>query len=452
MVSYKKLILRYAEWNFPDRLKHSLEDYTEVTFRLLWQRQILFLSALLITSLYFDPVISIACYALVLFSEGVDLTVAVGIRNWQGNDPKTCRKFLLLTLVSTLVSATAICTFILAIAFQQENVGHFTPLFFLLAASLFASMNNHKLPVALALRLTVYAMAFVIIAFLDVVRFHPPLTSPVWLNFFTILFALQFAIRNSLGFLRMYKNIKRQMNKLEREHQRTRQALEAKSQFVSTVSHELRTPLTSIRGSLELVLKGLVGEIPEQAKSILEVANRNSVRLAHLIDDLLDLQKIESDELTFHFENLNLGNLILDCVAESAGFATLYEVEIDTKLPDEDVFVSGDEVRLQQVLSNLLSNAIKFSARGQTVEVCLQTQNGKATTYVKDSGIGIPDNAKEVVFERFSQVDSSDTRKAGGTGLGLHISKMIVEKHNGTIDYTSRLGEGTTFKMELELF
>nr|WP_275116156.1 ATP-binding protein [Aliiroseovarius subalbicans] len=242
------------------------------------------------------------------------------------------------------------------------------------------------------------------------------------------------------------------MNKLEREHQRTRQALEAKSQFVSTVSHELRTPLTSIRGSLELVLKGLVGEIPEQAKSILEVANRNSVRLAHLIDDLLDLQKIESDELTFHFENLNLGNLILDCVAESAGFATLYEVEIDTKLPDEDVFVSGDEVRLQQVLSNLLSNAIKFSARGQTVEVCLQTQNGKATTYVKDSGIGIPDNAKEVVFERFSQVDSSDTRKAGGTGLGLHISKMIVEKHNGTIDYTSRLGEGTTFKMELELF
>jgi signal transduction histidine kinase len=439
------------DWVPIDRLQRQLKDYVNVSDNLIWRRQGIFLATILLAASYFDPLISITCYAAILFTEVMDLILSRHVKAWNDKDPQKGRRFLIWVMFNTLASASAISLAVVMITLQQTSGGHFTPLFFLFAASLFAAVNNHQVLPALILRLIIYGATFVFIATWDIIRLNPPLNSEQWLQFFTVAFVMYFIVDCSFVFLKLYRRGLAQIEEITQEHQKTKAALEIKSQFLSTVSHELRTPLTSIKGTLDLVNSGVMGPVPEPMQAVLTIAARNSKRLADLIDDLLDLQKIEAGEMAFRFSLLNVRDLVAESVSMSQGYADQMDVALRAHLPDEDLFINGDADRLTQVMANLISNASKFSHKGGAVDVSIKRIKNKVRIFVKDTGVGIPENAKERVFGRFSQVDSSDQRRVGGTGLGMNISKKIVERHDGQIDYESSLGKGTTFFIEFDV-
>lgn len=222
-----------------------------------------------------------------------------------------------------------------------------------------------------------------------------------------------------------------------------------KNEFVSTVSHELRTPLTSIRGALGLVMGGAVGPLSGKVGDLIDIAYKNSQRLIALVNDILDLEKIESGSLEFRFQHVDLGHVIDTAIEANAGFAKEYGVEYVVRQPVPALTVNIDGDRIVQVMTNLLSNAAKFSPPGGTVEVAVRRVDGWARVAVIDRGPGIPENFRDRIFLRFSQADSSDTRKAGGTGLGLSITKSIVERHGGRIGFGETPGGGSTFHFDL---
>lgn len=223
-----------------------------------------------------------------------------------------------------------------------------------------------------------------------------------------------------------------------------------KNEFVSTVSHELRTPLTSIYGGLKLVLAGITGELPKKARKMLELAYNNSERLNLLINDILDIQKMESGRMEYHFQTLDAMALVLKAVEDNRGYADKFGVYFTlTKSVLEKTFVRGDESRLCQVLANMLSNAAKFSESGDSVEVWVERWEGWVRFSVIDHGPGIPEAFQPRVFNKFAQADSSDTRQKGGTGLGLSIAKALVESHHGEIGFRTKSGEGTAFFFQL---
>lgn len=228
-----------------------------------------------------------------------------------------------------------------------------------------------------------------------------------------------------------------------------KQAERAKNEFISTVSHELRTPLTSIRGALDLVLNKIGVSEPGKIQKLLEMAARNSERLTLLINDLLDLEKIEGGKLEFGFKALDLAALCRRAVEDNEGFAQKHQVRLRLEGALPTAFARGDEHRLLQVLANLISNAIKFSPAGGSVEVGLEARERAVRVGVRDHGPGIPESFRDRIFQRFAQADSSDAREKGGTGLGLSITKAIVERHEGAVGYESWAGEGTRFYFEL---
>jgi len=435
----------------PSRTERQLKDYVHNINVLIWQRQGIFLAATGLSAYYFDPVRAVALYVVVLLTEVLDLLLAKRIEVWTDRDPRKARAFLLWIIANTVISALAISAFVFTIALQQESAGHFTPLFFLFAAAVFAVMNNHQLMPALVVRISIYVVTFFLIVLLDIWRFDPPLKSEPWLQFFTVLFVVYFIADCSFAFLRLYRQRAQQLEELEQEHARTKAAYEVKSKFISTVSHELRTPLTSIKGSLDLLNSGALGETPDKMTPMLNIAGKNAKRLADLINDLLDLQKIEAGEMVYRFERISVGDLIRDAVEANQGFADSLQVGLMDIRPDETLFIHGDEARLMQVMSNVISNALKFSHEGSVVRVYSERIDRRVRICVKDSGIGIPAGAKEKVFGKFTQVDNSDQRRVGGTGLGMNITKQIVEQHKGDIDYVSREGKGTTFFIEFDV-
>ncbi len=222
-----------------------------------------------------------------------------------------------------------------------------------------------------------------------------------------------------------------------------------KSEFVSTVSHELRTPLTSIRGALGLVIGKYSNGLPDKARQLLETANRNAERLTILINDILDLEKIESGKLDFEFKAINLGTIAQQAITANEGYGQQHEVRLNLTDTPESLFVWADEHRLLQVFANLISNAVKYSPTGGTVGVSVRRHDDLFRVSVRNSGDGIPTEFRSRIFQRFAQADSSDTREKGGTGLGLSITKAIVERHGGTIDFTSEEGIDTAFFFDL---
>jgi PAS domain S-box-containing protein len=222
-----------------------------------------------------------------------------------------------------------------------------------------------------------------------------------------------------------------------------------KDEFISTVSHEIRTPLTSIHGSLDLLNKGMAGDLPEKSKNLVEIARRNSIRLRELIEDMLDIQKIESGKLEFDLKPLKVPQLVRFSLENNKSFGEQFNVEfvLDDAIPD--VKVKGDKNRLAQVMDNLLSNAAKFSSPNSSIEVSVSRHNGSVRVAVRDHGSGIPEEFRDKIFGKFTQADSSSTRVRGGTGLGLNIAKSIVEKHGGKIGFETKIDEGTTFYFEL---
>ena len=221
-----------------------------------------------------------------------------------------------------------------------------------------------------------------------------------------------------------------------------------KAEFIATVSHELRTPLTAIQGAVDLLAGGVAGELPETARDLAATAAANAVRLRKLVDDLLDFEKLGADTMTLSRRRVRLLPLLEEVVACAAPFAQTHGVRIERTASD-DVEVDTDPDRLAQVITNLLSNAAKFSRPGGLVEASVRVDRGQAIVSVRDRGVGIPDSFRDRVFQKFSQVDSSDARAKGGTGLGLSISKAIMDKLGGALSYESEVGVGTTFHVAL---
>jgi signal transduction histidine kinase len=222
-----------------------------------------------------------------------------------------------------------------------------------------------------------------------------------------------------------------------------------KDDFVSMVSHELRTPLTSIHGALGLLESKFGAALPEDARRLVDVARRNSQRLARLVDNVLDLQRMQSGALAFDVKELCLQPLLQSAVETNQPYAARLGVRLRLDAVP-DVHVVADSDRLIQVVTNLVSNAAKCSPAGETVVVSAERTRTHARVRVTDSGPGIPENFRPRVFERFAQADGSTTRRADGSGLGLSISKAIVERLGGTIGFDT-CQTGTTFYFDVPL-
>ena len=220
-----------------------------------------------------------------------------------------------------------------------------------------------------------------------------------------------------------------------------------KDEFISTVSHELRTPLTSIRGALGLLSSGILGEVNDKATNLLRIALTNSDRLVRLINDILDLERIQSGREPLAFRNVQLAEIVgqaidgMAPVAEAAGVQLIHDTT--------QVEIAADPDRLLQVLTNLLSNAVKFSPPNSTISVMMRPGVNGVTLSVIDQGRGIPADKLEAIFGRFQQVDASDSRQKGGSGLGLAICRTIVLQHSGRIWAERNPVRGSTFRVFL---
>lgn len=217
-----------------------------------------------------------------------------------------------------------------------------------------------------------------------------------------------------------------------------------KSEFVSVVSHELRTPLTSIRGALGLVNGGVTGELPTQARDMLLIAQSNSERLIRMINDILDIEKIEAGKLSLDLQPLSLRALLEQALAEHQGYAARCGVAIVLEA-DSDVELQLDRDRMLQVLANLLSNATKFSPSGTTIALTMRCEQEQVCIHVRDHGSGIPIDFHDRIFQKFAQADASDTRQKGGSGLGLSITRALVEGMGGTVGFACPPERGTVF-------
>lgn len=223
-----------------------------------------------------------------------------------------------------------------------------------------------------------------------------------------------------------------------------------KSDFVSTVSHELRTPLTSMRGALGLVLSGATGDIPPSARDLLKIANQNTERLIRLINDILDIEKIESGSIAVRRDRCDVGAVLEATIAGVGAYAADHAVSLELVARGR-AEVLGNPDRLIQVFTNLISNGVKYSPPRSAVTVTLDVDATTATISVRDRGPGIPLEFQSRIFGKFQQADHSASRRHGGTGLGLAIARAIVERHDGRIHFSTMPGEGTTFVVELPL-
>jgi PAS domain S-box-containing protein len=229
-----------------------------------------------------------------------------------------------------------------------------------------------------------------------------------------------------------------------------KQAEKVKDEFISVVGHELRTPLTSIRGSLGLLEGGIFGELPPEAQSMLTLAVTNTDRLVRLINDVLDIERMDAGRMELQLVPVKASALVTSALQVLQMNATETGLALHADV-DEDLTVSVDTDRIIQVLVNLLGNAIKFSPHRSTITVTASSEQGHARFAIKDTGRGIPADRLESIFERFRQVDSSDAREKGGSGLGLAIARDIVVDHGGEMNVESEVGAGSTFSFTLPL-
>ena len=223
-----------------------------------------------------------------------------------------------------------------------------------------------------------------------------------------------------------------------------------KSQFLANMSHELRTPLNSVLGFTEMLADGLYGELPEKAKATLGRVQANGRHLLGLINDVLDLSKIEAGQLTLTIDDYAVGQIVKTVAAATEPLARAKGLKLSAIVADGLPMGRGDERRLSQVLLNLVGNAVKFTEAG-SIEITADARDDHFQIQVRDTGAGIAPEHQSRIFEEFQQVDDSSTRQKGGTGLGLAISKRIVEMHGGTIGIESALGSGSIFRVAVPI-
>ena len=223
-----------------------------------------------------------------------------------------------------------------------------------------------------------------------------------------------------------------------------------KSNFISLVSHELRTPLTSIEGYVDLILDGDAGEINKEQREFLEIISQNTQRLAALISDVLDIEKIESGKIKMKLEKVNLSEVVEDCINIFKVIAQDKSLKLEKEIKAAQIEVLGDHDLLSQVFSNLLSNAIKYTKEDR-VKVTAEIKGRFASVTVEDTGVGMSQEDLKRIFTRFFRAENSYVRKTSGTGLGLSIAKATIERHNGDIRVESKLGVGSKFEVILPL-
>ncbi|MEN3159171.1 ATP-binding protein [Alkalimonas sp. NCh-2] len=222
-----------------------------------------------------------------------------------------------------------------------------------------------------------------------------------------------------------------------------------KNEFVSTVSHELRTPLTAINGSIGLVLGGVMGSVSPQVQQLLQTAYDNCAHLTHLINDLLDMEKLEAGKMRFQLQPVVLDQLLQQCIEQNQPLAAQAHLKLELQTQPTPSLVRVDPVRLQQVVTNLLSNAIKYAPINSTVEIRLQTEATQAKVMILDHGSGVPEHFQPLLFQKFAQADSSDRKQQSGSGLGLAIARSLILAMHGDIGYQPLQPHGSCFYFTL---
>lgn len=232
---------------------------------------------------------------------------------------------------------------------------------------------------------------------------------------------------------------------LQEKNEKLLELNKVKTDFVSTVSHELRTPLTAIKGSLGLILGGVIAPIPVEVKQMLEITAKNTDRLIRLINDVLDVAKIEAGAMRLNLDKFNIDFIIRDAIEAIQPYANAHKIEIQYHTANPSPLLVVDPDRLEQVLVNLLSNAIKFSQDESKVNVLLKLHADNVAIHIIDEGIGIPHQEATQLFQKFRRVQNRPYQDRGGTGLGLAICKALVEEHGGQISVSSEPGKGSEF-------
>lgn len=435
--------------------KRRLKSLARRSIYFTWQKQIMFLVVALFTSYYYTPYITVPLYLLVLGSECFELYISRCVLKWEAGlekddqDAENAVKFIRMLTIFAALNSAAISALMILLAHYEGTTVHFTPLTILFIASLFAAVNYHQLMNTLITRLAIYGFTFLYITLYDLWQIQPPLSSDLWLQLITVLCVMYFVFDCSRSILRLYMKNLDQLFELEHQRNRAENLYNLQSQFVSVISHELRTPLTSIKGALGLIESGKVGNIVPSIKGLVTIANNNCTRLVTLINDLLDIQKFEAGKMVMDISPIDITKLVKEAVEANRNYQSSMNIMFKTSGLDNAVYVNADYNRLMQVMANVLSNAVKFSKSGGTVEILLENGASKVRISIKDYGEGIPHDAKHKVFAQFEQVNGSNQRKVGGTGLGMYITKKIMDGHVGNIDFSSELGKGTTFYIEL---
>lgn len=244
------------------------------------------------------------------------------------------------------------------------------------------------------------------------------------------------------AFNEMAVSIKKQNKKLEELNK-------IKTDFVSTVSHELRTPLTAIKGSIGLILGGVTGAIPDETQDLLVTAQKNTDRLVRLINEILDVSKIEAGAMQLHLNKYSVGEILEHATQVYLPMAKEKKIELEYQAPSENPVVIVDRDRIEQVVTNLISNALKFTEAGGKVCVRCSTEQDQVLIHVQDTGQGIPEEFLSMIFEKFQQAERVSLKAKEGTGLGLAIAKALVEEHGGRIWVRSQPGAGSEFVFTL---
>ena len=222
-----------------------------------------------------------------------------------------------------------------------------------------------------------------------------------------------------------------------------------KDEFIATVSHELRTPVTTIAGPLGLLMNGAAGELSDPIKRLVTMAHNNSTRLALLVNDILDIERIESGKTRFSFGRVDAKRLVEQAIEANRGLAQKFGVQVRLHADIAEAAVRTDAERLMQVLANLLSNAVKFSPKGEEVAISIETQDDHVRIAVRDHGPGVPDEYKTLIFNKFAQVEATNSRLKGGTGLGLSIVRETIIRLGGSVGHIPAPSGGSIFYLDV---
>ncbi len=253
---------------------------------------------------------------------------------------------------------------------------------------------------------------------------------------------LGYLMRQLNTFLNLYKQLQAALKNADAVNRE-------KDVFISVINHKLRTPLTSLKGAIALALSDQVGESNEKVRSLLEIADRNSKRMSSLVDNILLAQKIDIDALVLDKKVIDLNKVLKESFEDIKPFSSTCQLKIISK--NENMLpVMGDEFAVRQIIDNMVSNAVKFSEKGGVVQGLVIENCGKIRVSIIDDGEGIPKGMEEIVFGRFEQVSNSKQGSTQGSGLGLHISRMLANRMSGKLWYESTVGVGTEFHLEFE--